>query len=110
MQMRYYISSANLTAEKFARSIREHYSRENRLHWCLDTAMNEDDCRIRRGNDASGIRHIVVCSEYSSARKDVQGGTTTQDEKSGNVQSLLGRGFVNLPWRHGIAWDARGRW
>ncbi|CAH5292433.1 hypothetical protein AI2839V1_2451 [Enterobacter cloacae] len=47
MQVRYYISSANLTAEKFARSIREHWAIENRLHWCLDTAMNEDDCRIR---------------------------------------------------------------
>ncbi|HCM1918676.1 TPA: ISAs1 family transposase [Salmonella enterica subsp. salamae serovar 28:r:e,n,z15] len=63
MQVRYYISSANLTAEKFARSIREHWSIENCLHWCLDTAMNEDDCRIRRGNAAelfSGIRHIAV--------------------------------------------------
>ena len=52
MQVRYYISSANLTAEKFARSIREHWEIENRLHWCLDTAMNEDGCRIRRGNAA----------------------------------------------------------
>lgn len=63
IQMRYYISSANLTAEKFARSIREHWSIENRLHWCLDAAMNEDDCRIRRGNAAelfSGIRHIAM--------------------------------------------------
>lgn len=63
MQVRYYISSANLTVEKFARSIREHWTIENRLHWCLDTALNEDDCRIRRGNAAelfSGIRHIAV--------------------------------------------------
>lgn len=63
MQVRYYISSANLTVEKFARSIREHWAIENRLHWCLDTALNEDDCRIRRGNAAelfSGIRHIAV--------------------------------------------------
>lgn len=63
MQIRYYISSANLTAEKFARSVRDHWSIENCLHWCLDTAMNEDDSRIRRGNAAelfSGIRHIAV--------------------------------------------------
>ncbi|QMJ69877.1 ISAs1 family transposase [Escherichia fergusonii] len=61
--VRYYISSADLSAEKFARSIREHWHIENRLHWCLDTAMNEDVCRIRRGNAAelfSGIRHIAV--------------------------------------------------
>ncbi|EEJ8591118.1 TPA: ISAs1 family transposase [Salmonella enterica subsp. enterica serovar Enteritidis] len=63
MQIRYYISSADLTAEKFARSIREHWFVENKLHWCLDAAMNEDDCRIRRGSAAelfSGIRHIAV--------------------------------------------------
>lgn len=61
--VRYYISSADLSAEKFARSIREHWHIENRLHWCLDAVMNEDDCRIRRGNAAelfSGIRHIAV--------------------------------------------------
>lgn len=53
--VRYYISSADLSAEKFARSIRE--------HWHLDAVMNEDNCRIRRGNAAelfSGIRHIAV--------------------------------------------------
>lgn len=60
---RYYISSADLTAEKFAKAIRDHWHIENRLHWYLDTAMNEDDCRIRRGNSAelfSGMRHIAV--------------------------------------------------
>lgn len=61
--VRYYISSADLNAEKFARSIREHWFVENKLHCCLDGAMNEDDCRIRRGNTAelySDIRHIAV--------------------------------------------------
>lgn len=63
MHVRYYISSADLNAEKFASSIREHWHIENRLHWCLDAVMKEDDCRIRRGNAAelfSGIRHIAV--------------------------------------------------
>lgn len=61
--VRYYISSADLSAEKFAKSIREHWHIENLLHWCLDAALNEDGCRIRRGNAAelfSGIRHISV--------------------------------------------------
>ncbi|EAW1721647.1 ISAs1 family transposase, partial [Salmonella enterica subsp. indica] len=63
MQVRYYISSANLTAEKFATAMRGHWCVENKLHWRLDVAMNEDDCRIRRGNAAellSGIRHIAI--------------------------------------------------
>ncbi|EBH8755959.1 ISAs1 family transposase [Salmonella enterica subsp. enterica serovar Kua] len=61
--VRYYISSADLTAEKFASAMRSHWDVENKLHWRLDVAMNEDDCRIRRGNAAelfSGIRHIAV--------------------------------------------------
>ncbi|SUI45322.1 Transposase [Salmonella enterica subsp. indica] len=54
MQVRYYISSANLTAEKFATAMRGHWCVENKLHWRLDVAMNEDDCRIRR-RKRSGI-------------------------------------------------------
>ena len=63
MLVRYYISSADLTAEKFATAVRSHWDVENKLHWRLDVAMNEDDCRIRRGNAAelfSGIRHIAI--------------------------------------------------
>ncbi|WP_148933842.1 transposase, partial [Escherichia coli] len=32
-------------------------------HWHLDVVMNEDDCKVRRGNAAglfSGIRHIAI--------------------------------------------------
>ncbi|EFA5108224.1 ISAs1 family transposase [Escherichia coli] len=63
MTVRYYISSADLTAEKFATAIRNHWHVENKLHWRLDVVMNEDDCKIRRGNAAelfSGIRHIAI--------------------------------------------------
>ncbi len=60
---RYYISSADLTAEKFVTAIRNHWHVENKLHWHLDVVMNEDDCKVRRGNAAglfSGIRHIAI--------------------------------------------------
>ena len=63
MSVHYYISSSNITAKKFSSSIRGHWSVENQLHWRLDVAMNEDNCRIRRGDAAelfSGIRHIAV--------------------------------------------------
>ena len=63
MQVRYYITSADISAEKFAQAMRGHWSIENKLHWRLDVAMNEDNSRIRRGDAAelfSGIRHIAV--------------------------------------------------
>lgn len=63
IMVRYYISSADLTAEKFVTAIRNHWHVENKLHWRLDVVMNEDDCKVRRGNAAglfSGIRHIAI--------------------------------------------------
>ena len=63
MSVRYYIISSNISAEKFATAIRGHWAIEAKLHWRLDVAMNEDSCRIRRGDEAellSGIRHIAV--------------------------------------------------
>lgn len=63
MLVRYYIISADLTAERFSTAARNHWCVENKLHWRLDVAMNEDDSRIRRGNAVelfSGVRHIAV--------------------------------------------------
>jgi predicted transposase YbfD/YdcC len=60
---RYYISSAMLSAEKLAQATREHWHIENSLHWCLDVAMNEDGCRIRRDGAAevfAGVRHVAL--------------------------------------------------
>ncbi|WP_261592952.1 ISAs1 family transposase [Pseudoalteromonas holothuriae] len=60
---RYYISSANLSAQRLAETTRAHWHIEKRLHWCLDVAMNEDGCRIRREGVAevfAGVRHIAL--------------------------------------------------
>lgn len=43
--------------------MREHWYIENKLHWRLDVAMREDECRIRRSDAAeifSGIKHIAI--------------------------------------------------
>ncbi len=63
MSVRYYISSAKLTAEQFAQAIRAHWQIEVQLHWKLDVGMREDECRIRRGDAAenlAGIRHVAM--------------------------------------------------
>lgn len=52
MTVRYYINSADLTAEKFATAIRNHWYVENKPYWRLNVVMNEDDCKIRRGSAA----------------------------------------------------------
>jgi predicted transposase YbfD/YdcC len=52
VERRYYISSlaANEvgSARRFAEAVRGHWSIENGLHWVLDVAFREDDCRVRR--------------------------------------------------------------
>lgn len=63
MLVRYYISSEDLTAEKFGTAMKNHWGIQNKLYWRLDVAINEVNCGIRRGNAAklsSGIRHISV--------------------------------------------------
>lgn len=44
-EKRYYISSTEKNAEDFLSSIRKHWEVENKLHWVLDVAFNEDGDR-----------------------------------------------------------------
>jgi predicted transposase YbfD/YdcC len=48
VETRYYISSLSNDAKLFGQSVRSHWGIENSLHWVLDVALNEDDCRIRK--------------------------------------------------------------
>lgn len=41
-ETRYFLSSLPQDAEKFAKTVRGHWSIENGLHWCLDVVMQED--------------------------------------------------------------------
>lgn len=50
VETRYYISSLPNDAELFGQSVRSHWGVENSLHWVLDVALSEDDCRIRKDN------------------------------------------------------------
>ena len=44
---RYYLGSAPLSAEHFARAVRAHWGIENRLHWVLDVVFHDDLMRLR---------------------------------------------------------------
>lgn len=41
-ETRYYISDAKKSAKEFNEKVRSHWEIENKLHWSLDVAMNED--------------------------------------------------------------------
>jgi len=63
IEHRYYIASIENSATEFARAVRGHWGIENGLHWVLDVALREDDCRVRKGNAPENLallRHIAV--------------------------------------------------
>lgn len=63
-EQRYYISSQkSLSAKTALATVRAHWGIENGLHWVLDLAFREDDCRIRAGNAAENfavLRHFTM--------------------------------------------------
>jgi predicted transposase YbfD/YdcC len=62
-EARYFICSIPKDAKLFAKSVRDHWGIENKVHWVLDIAFREDESRMRKGNLAANfsvIRHIAL--------------------------------------------------
>ena len=60
---RYFISSADLTAERAANAARGHWMIENALHWTLDVVFKDDQSRLRKGYGAQNmaiVRHFAI--------------------------------------------------
>ena len=62
-ERRYYLSSLPPEAVLLAHAVRAHWGIENSLHWVLDVALNEDQCRVRTGHAARNLatlRHLAL--------------------------------------------------
>jgi len=61
---RYFICSrAGVSPAEVLGAVRGHWGIENELHWVLDVAFREDDCRVRAGNAAanfSAVRQLAL--------------------------------------------------
>jgi predicted transposase YbfD/YdcC len=63
VKRRYFISSLKSDAKLLLHAVRTHWEIENKVHWVLDIAFREDDCRIRKGNGAQNfavLRQIAL--------------------------------------------------
>ena len=61
-EKRYYLSSAKLDAETFAKAVRTHWHVENRLHWTLDVVFHDDLVRLRTGHGPENMAVIRHCA------------------------------------------------
>jgi predicted transposase YbfD/YdcC len=62
-ERRYYVSSLPPDAAHIAHAVRSHWRIENSMHWVLDVAFGEDQCRVRVDNAAQNfaiLRRIVM--------------------------------------------------
>ena len=61
-EVRYYLSSRDLSGQRFAGAVRGHWGIES-MHWVLDVNFREDDSRTRErtlGNNLSWLRRFAV--------------------------------------------------
>jgi len=91
VQDRYFISSLEGNAEKILRAKRSYWGIENRLHWVLDIAFNEDHSRVRKDNAPHNfaiLRHMAL--NLLKQEKTAKGGIKAKRLQCGwNMDYLL---------------------
>ncbi len=77
-QWRYFLCSLNLSAGQAAEIVRGHWAVENCLHWTLDVAFREDECRMRAGYSAENfsiLRRIALnlLKQEKTSKRGIKG-------------------------------------
>jgi len=89
-ESRYYIASLSGDAKQALGAVRGHWGIENKVHWVLDIAFREDECRIRKGNGAQNfavLRHIAL--NLLKQEKTAKCGVKNKRLKAGWDESYL---------------------
>jgi predicted transposase YbfD/YdcC len=88
--VRYYISSLQSDAERILHVVRKHWSIENKLHWVLDVALNEDRSRVRKDQapeNLAVLRHIAL--NLLKQEKTAKGGIHAKQLQAGWKEDYL---------------------
>lgn len=83
-EVRYFIGSILPDPKLWADATRGHWGIENQLHWSLDVAFREDECRVRAGHadeNLAVLRHMAL--NLLTQEKSNKRGTQTKRRRAG---------------------------
>ena len=78
----YYISTLNKSLS-IAYGVRKHWGIENKVHWILDVAFNEDMSRKRKGNAAQNYSNLNRIALNLSKKDDAKVGIKSRRKMAG---------------------------
>lgn len=75
---RLFLSSLSGAADPILEAVREHWHIENKLHWVLDVAFREVDCRVRKDYGPQNftlLRHITLnlLKQEKTSKRSIKG-------------------------------------
>jgi predicted transposase YbfD/YdcC len=90
-EVRYYLSSLEVAADKMNEVIRGHWAIENSCHWLLDVVFREDDSRVRVGNAAQNLALVrkIALSMLSREKSCKRGVKVKRFKAALDLQYLL---------------------
>lgn len=96
-ERRLYISSLKPRAHLISDVIRKHWGIENSLHWILDVAFREDECRKRKDNSAENfamLRHLTLnlLKQEKSCKRSIAGKRLLAGWDEGYLEKILNQG------------------
>ena len=93
-ETRLYISSLPPDAQRLEQTIRAHWGIENSLHWVLDIAFREDECRKRKDHSAENfaiLRHITLnlLKQEKTCKRSIAGKRLLAGWDEGYMEKVL---------------------
>lgn len=97
---RFFIASLRGQAKQLLGAVRSHWGIENSLHWVLDIAFREDDCRVRKDQGPQNfavLRHIALnlLKAEKTSKRSIKGKRLQAAWKTDYREKVLA-GFVYL--------------
>jgi predicted transposase YbfD/YdcC len=95
-ETRFFISSVRGSVKKVANGVRAHWGIENRLHYVLDVAFEEDGCPIARDyspENLATMRHVVL--NLLRHNKTLTGSIKSRSKRAGWDNDYLLKALIN---------------